>query len=550
MLRRLSITNYLLIEELELDLGEGLTIITGETGSGKSILIGALGLVLGERADNGLARDPAKRCIIELEADVQGPGIEAWCEASGVPFEPRAIIRRQLDPGGRSRAFINDTPVRLEQLRELGERLVHVHSQHQAQLLHDPQFQLGLVDQTAGHQKSVAAYRIDHKAWQTLATALAQAQEEEARSRTEQDFLLFQLEELDQAHLNEGEQEGLELELQRAEHAGEILEALQRTETTITGEEGLVSALAALKHHLARVARHDPGVSALLDRLNSTGIELQDIADEASKQALAVHLDPKEADRLRERLDLLLRLQQKHRVKEISALIALREDLRTRTERVASLADRIMEMEGEERIAHERVLAEVEKISAARRKAMPALAAEVAEQLQKLGMPHARFTFDHKTIEAGPQGIDQIRALFSANKDRTPEALDKVASGGELGRVMLALISLSARSLGLPTLVFDEIDTGVSGEVADRVGLLMKQMARQHQVIAITHLPQIASKGDAHLLVTKDHEAEAVTSTIRPLNSEERLQALAQMLSGRKTSKAAVENARELLKRR
>ncbi|MBK6752128.1 MAG: AAA family ATPase [Flavobacteriales bacterium] len=316
MLRRLSITNYLLIEELELDLGEGLTIITGETGSGKSILIGALGLVLGDRADNGLARDPAKRCIIEMEADLQGPGMEAWCEVAGVPFEPRSIIRRQLDPGGRSRAFINDTPVRLEQLRELGERLVHVHSQHQAQLLHDPQFQLGLVDQTAGHQKSVAAYRIDHKAWQTLATALAQAQEEEARSRTEQDFLLFQLEELDQAHLNEGEQEGLELELQRAEHAGEILEALQRTETTITGEEGLVSALAALKHHLARVARHDPGVSALLDRLNSTGIELQDIADEASKQALAVHLDPKEADRLRERLDLLLRLQQKHRVKE------------------------------------------------------------------------------------------------------------------------------------------------------------------------------------------------------------------------------------------
>ncbi|MBP6699382.1 MAG: AAA family ATPase, partial [Flavobacteriales bacterium] len=392
MLRRLSITNYLLIEELELDLGEGLTIITGETGSGKSILIGALGLVLGERADNGLARDPAKRCIIELEADVQGPGIEAWCEATGVPFEPRAIIRRQLDPGGRSRAFINDTPVRLEQLRELGERLVHVHSQHQAQLLHDPQFQLGLVDQTAGHQKTVAAYRSEHKAWQTLATALAEAREEEARSRTEQDFLLFQLEELDQAHLKEGEQEGLELDLQHAEHSGEILDALQRTETAITGEEGLIGGLATLKHHLARIARHDAAVSALLDRLNSTGIELQDIADEAAKQALGIHLDPKEADRSRERLDMLLRLQQKHRVKENGALITLREDLRRRTERVASLTDRIMEMEGEERVAHERMLALAERISTARRKAMPDLAVEIAGQLQKLGMPHARFT--------------------------------------------------------------------------------------------------------------------------------------------------------------
>ena len=550
MLRRLSLTNYLLIEELELDLGDGLTIITGETGSGKSILIGALGLVLGDRADNGLARDPAKRCIIEMEADVQGPGMEAWCEVAGVPFEPRSIIRRQLDPGGRSRAFINDTPVRLEQLRELGERLVHVHSQHQAQLLHDPQFQLGLVDQRAGHLKTVAAYRSEYKAWQTLAAALAQARDEEARSRTEQDFLLFQLEELDQAQLKDGEQESLELDLQRAEHAGGILEALQRTGTTISGEEGLVSALAALKHHLARTARHDPGVSALLDRLNSTGIELQDIADEAAKQAIRVQLDPKEADRMRERLDLLLRLQQKHRVKENGGLIALREDLRMRAARVASLADRIIEMEGEERIAHERIVVLAESISVARRNAMPALAAEVARQLQQLGMPHARFTFDHKTIEAGPQGIDRIRVLFSANKDRSPEALDKVASGGELGRVMLALISLSAGSLGLPALVFDEIDTGVSGEVADRVGLLMKQMARQHQVIAITHLPQIASKGDAHLLVTKDHEAEAVTSTIRPLNSEERVQVLAQMLSGRKTSKAAVENARELLKKR
>jgi DNA repair protein RecN (Recombination protein N) len=299
---------------------------------------------------------------------------------------------------------------------------------------------------------------------------------------------------------------------------------------------------------MARSARHDAGVNDLVNRLSSVAIELKDIGDEAERLASAVTVDPREAARMQERLDVILRLQQKHRVKDTAALLALQAELRERGQRMGSLSERIVKLEGEEAAMRQHVTAGADRLSAARRKAMPTLATEVVVQLRKLGMPHARFVFDHQVTAPGPQGIDEVRALFSANKDRAPEPLDKVASGGELGRVMLALISLSAESLGLPTVVFDEIDTGVSGEVADRVGVLMAQMARKRQVIAITHLPQIASKADVHLLVSKDHEAEVVTTDIRPLDSEERVQALAQMLSGKKTSKAALDNARELLK--
>jgi DNA repair protein RecN (Recombination protein N) len=503
---------------------------------------------MGDRADAGLARDPEQRCIIELEVDAAHLGLEGWCEAAGAPYEMPLLIRRQLDPNGRSRAFVNDTPVRLEQLRELGERLIHVHSQHHTLLLNDPRFQLGLVDHAVGHGKQVAAYRADHKAWRAMAEQLRQLRDEEARARAELDFIAFQRDELDQAQLKQGEQEGLEADLQRAEHAGEIQQALQTADQGIAGDEGVLQALTIIRQQLARAARHDSAVNELLGRLNSVAIELQDMGAEAARSAASMTLDPREAERLQERLDLILRLQQKHRVKDTEALIALREELRARTDHMGSLADRIHELERTEAALRDRVHAAAERISAARRKAMPALGRDVVAQLKRLGMPHAQFVFDHQVTEPGAQGIDAVRALFSANKDREPEPLDKVASGGELGRVMLALIGLSAEGLGLPTIVFDEIDTGVSGEVADRVGELMGEMARQRQVIAITHLPQIASKADVHLLVSKDHEAKVVTTDIRPLLAEERVQVLAQMLSGRKTTQAALENARELLK--
>lgn len=550
MLHRLSIRNYLLIEQLELDLGAGLTAITGETGSGKSIVIGALGLAMGERADGNLLRDPKQRCVVELEVgDRAGATFTRdWCQKNGVPQEEPMILRRQLEPGGRSRAFVNDTPVRLEQLRELGERLVHVHSQHHTLLLDSPAFQLGALDHFIGHAPAVKQYAERFGLWRTVQDELMRAREEEARSQSERDYLQFQFDELGAAGLVAGEQPELERALLRADHAEELVLALRGMDEGISGERGIFTDLASMKQDAAKAARIDPAVQGLMDRLQSVAIELKDIADEAAQLAEHVSIDPEEAARLRERSDLLMRLQHKHRVEEADALIALRDELGARIARIGSVADNVKELEAREAVMRADILKLANAISSKRVKAMAPLAEQVAAQLKDLGMPHAAFRFAHERTPPTATGMDGIRALFSANRDRAPEPLDKVASGGELGRVMLALIGLAAASKELSTVIFDEIDTGVSGEVAHRVGALLKRMAKDRQVIAISHLPQIASKADTHLLVTKDHEAEHVQSDIRPLDAEERVEALARMLSGKKTGKAAIENAKELLR--
>lgn len=550
MLQRISIGNYLLIDRLQLELRSGFTSITGETGSGKSILIGALGLAMGERADPAVVRDAGKRCVIELEVDVHGVGVEDWCGRNEVPYESPMILRRQIEPGGRSRAFVNDTPVRLEQLRELGERMVHVHSQHHTQLLNDPAFQLELVDDTAGLGDEVGTYREKHATWRKLRNDLEAVREEEARSRTEVEYLRFQLDELEGAQLLPDEQSGLETALARADNTSELIGAFDAVAQGLQGDEGLLGPLAELRKAMGKAARIDTAAHGLSDRLEQVMVELKDIANEAERMGAQVNIDPREADRMRERLDLLLRLQHKHRSRDVNALIALRDDLRERARHIASFSDRISGLEGEERTLFSDLEARATRISKARAKAMKPLAEQVTAQLSELGMPHACFVLEHSTTPIGPHGTDGVRALFSANKDRAPAPLDKVASGGELSRVMLALISLVAASRSLPTVIFDEIDTGVSGETANRVGALMARMARTRQVIAITHLPQIASKADTHLLVSKDHGAEEVTTSIRPLDAEQRVKALAEMLSGKKTSKAAEENARELLKGR
>lgn len=550
MLQRLSIRNYLLIDHLELELGPGLTVLTGETGSGKSIIIGALGLVLGQRADGNLLRDPALRCVIELEV-LPGKGRtfpDEWCQRNGIPRESPMILRRMLDPGGRSRAFVNDTPVRLEQLLELGEDLIHIHSQHHTLLLNNPAFQLELLDHCAGQAASVKEYAGQYAAWHAAKTELARLRAQEAKAQGERDFLQFQHKELVAAQLVLGEQAGLEQALARADHAEELLAALRGLEEGISGDAAVLAQLSSIRQGAVKAARVDPAVHALVERLESTAIELKDIAGEAARQAGHLSIDPKEAERLRERYDLLARLQQKHRVEDVDALIALRNSFSERINGIGSLVEQVQQAEQRE-AEHARLVLELAgAISTQRTQAMAPLAGQVTRQLKDLGMPHAVFNFKHERVAPGPMGVDGIRALFSANKDRVPEPLDKVASGGELSRVMLALISLAAASKELPTVIFDEIDSGVSGEVAHRVGALLKAMGKQRQVIAISHLPQIASKADTHLLVTKDQEAQRTSSGIRPLDAEERVETLARMLSGKKTTKAALENARELLK--
>ncbi len=550
MLTRLSITNYLLIESLELDWRTGLTAITGETGSGKSILIGALELAMGGRAEAGQMRDSDKRCIIELEVDTKGLALADWFRENEIPHERLALLRRQLDPGGRSRAFVNDTPVRLEQLKELGARLVHVHSQHHTLLLNDARFQLGLVDQLAGHAEHVAQLNERYVRWQHVRKELAAANEEEARSRSELDFLRFQQDELEQAALHADEQSAIEQELSKAEHADERREAFTAIDEGAGGDDGAVGALAKLKAAVQKTARLDSDVAELLRRIEGCIIELKDITDEAARLAAGVETDPARAELLRERLDLMLRLQQKHRAANNGELLALLEQLQERTSRIGSLGDRIEELQRSEQALAVDYAHLAQQVSKARVKAIAPLTEQIEALLRQLGMPHTVFRFEHRTGEPGPMGVDHVRALFSANKDRTPAPLDKVASGGELSRVMLALISLAAGSKDLPLVVFDEIDTGVSGEVADRVGDLLARMGKERQVVAITHLPQIASKAKNHLLVSKSSEGERVRTRIHLLDEQERVEAIARMLSGKKTSQAALENARELLKLR
>lgn len=547
MLIRLHIRNYLLITELDLSLEGGLTIITGETGSGKSILIGALGLAMGDRADSTLARDPEQRCIIELEMDLAGQDLRDWFDRHELPYEPLTIVRRQIEPGGRSRAFINDTPVRLEQLRELGASVVHVHSQHHTLLLNDPWFQLGLVDHWAGNAQRLAHYRKCHDAWRDAATRLERTREEEERARTEADYLRFQFEELEKAALREGEQATMESALSRAEHGEELIRSLQHVEQAITAETGMLTTLAKLRQTLSRSARTDAGVAAVHDRLNAVSIELKDIAEEAERLGTEVSLDPREAERLRDRLDMLHGLARKHRVADADALIAIHGSIRDRLQAIGSLEEAISDLERTELGLRKTMEAAAAELSSGRKSAIAPLAAEVERSLKQLGMPHATFRIAHREVAPGPQGTDAVRALFSANQDREPAPLDRVASGGELGRVMLALISLATESQGLSTVVFDEIDTGVSGEVADRVGRLMAHMSKKRQVLAITHLPQIASKATHHLQVVKSARAGAVETRISALEMDRRVEVIAQMLSGRKLTKAALENARALL---
>lgn len=553
MLCNLHIRNYLLIQELDLDLRKGLTIITGETGSGKSILIGALGLAMGERADPSAMRDPAQRCIVELEVDLQGLDLAALFEERGWSYEERSLLRRQLDPGGRSRAFINDVPVRLDDLRELGAELIHIHSQHHTLLLNTPRFQLGMVDHFAAQQAQVAAYSSTHALLRSTSAELKALSEEDARSRSEADLLDFQLNELDRAKPLADEQESLEQDLARAEHAEELIQALQGVDEGLAGDQGVLGQLLRLRQLIARSARIDGRVKSLLERLEGTSIELKDVALEAGSLSSSFALDPAEAERMRDRLDLLIRMQQKHRVSSNAELIAIQDSLRQRVGTIASLGDRIEAVQTREQELFKAAKDLALKLSKGRAKALKPLGSKVEHLLRELGMPHAAFQFEHRTTscdkaeDLGANGMDSVRALFSANKDRAAAPLDKVASGGELSRVMLALISLAADSKNLPTVVFDEIDTGVSGEVADRVGTLMARMGDQRQVLAITHLPQIASKAHQHLLVSKHSLKNTVETRIEELGTEQRVEAIAQMLSGRKLTKAALENARVLM---
>lgn len=550
MLKKLSVHNYALIRELEIEPCDGLTIITGETGAGKSILLGALSLILGTRADSSAVLDSSDKCIVEGSFMIEDYDLEDFFRTNDLDFEPLTLLRREINPAGKSRAFINDTPVTLNVLKDLGDRLIDIHSQHQTLMLHDNLFQLNVIDSFADTASLLADYRRHFSAFRTYKKEYAALKEESEKNRADLEYYMFQLDQLDKAGLKEGEQEELEMEQELLSHTEEIKIALDSSASLLSLDEGAVlSRLNEVLTALGRIGDYHPGAAELIRRLDPAYIELRDIASETERLSASVEADPGRLAAVNERLDTLYSLQRKHRVATVAELISRKDSIASVLESINTSDTRLSELHdlvGEE----ERVLTVLsDEISQKRRKVLPLIGRKISEMLTELGMPKARFSISLETRDGfGFNGRDAADFLFSANRQTEPESLAHIASGGELSRVMLTLKSLLTRNKNLPTIIFDEIDSGVSGEVADKVGRILSGMGAWMQVINITHLPQVASRGERHFHVFKEDSGDATITRIKLLSPEERVYELARLLSGSSVSGTALENARELLK--
>ncbi|MBP6511537.1 MAG: DNA repair protein RecN [Bacteroidia bacterium] len=551
MLKQLSVKNYILIDELDIRLEKGLGIITGETGAGKSILLGALGLMLGQRADVGELLDKKKKCIIEGVFDVQAYQMKTFFEEKELDYADECTIRREINPEGKSRAFVNDTPVNLTTLKELSSRLVDIHSQHESLLLGNRSFQLNVLDAYAGNQDLLKAYKSNFTTWKQSEKAYLALLDEEAKSKSDFDYLNFQYNEISALKLKDGEQVSLESEQQKLEHGEEIVEQLNRSVMLIRdGDENVVAQLSLVHQLLQGIKKFDDQFETQSDRIQSVLIELKDIHAELEDAIGKLQLDPKRLEEVNERLSFIYNLQKKHRLQSIEELLQFEEELSQKLQRISSFEDEILRLKKEVDEKKSQLLKSGNALTASRKKAIPALEKEVTQQLSELAMPHAMLRIalieeNENTFTA--DGMEKIQFLFSANKGGDFKELAKVASGGEMSRLMLCIKSIMARLTAMPTVIFDEIDTGISGETAARVGAILKQMAKDHQVLAITHLPQIASKGNTHFLVYKEVKKSSTRSQLRILNDVERLNEIARMLSGEVLTDAALDNARVLL---
>lgn len=550
MLAHLTVQNYALIDQLEVDLVKGLTIITGETGAGKSILLGALGLIAGNRADTQSLQDKTKKCIIEATFNVKGYSLKDFFKEHELDYEEKTTIRREINPEGKSRAFINDTPVTLNQLKELGERLIDIHSQHQTLSLNGTEFQLSVVDAFAKHESVLEEYASEYKNYKTLEKQLAELIEKEAQAKKDLDYFQFQFNELEDAGLKAGEQSDMEQELETLNNAEEIKSALSKAAHGLTGgEQNLLSSLSEIRSILNAMAKFKPEIAELNTRINSTYIELKDIGNELESIEQSVVYDPKQIEKLNTKLDAIYRLQQKHQVKTVEELIAIKDELSNKLLDFSSMEAEIEKLNQALDKSKKTITAKAKTISDNRKKVIPKIEKEIASLLAALSMPNAALKAEQtETGTFTATGTDKINFLFSANKGSDFKELNKVASGGELSRLMLCIKSLIAELTALPTIIFDEIDTGVSGDVADKVGSIMNTMAAKMQVITITHLPQIASKGSSHLFVYKEDKQNKTYSNIKKLDAAERVQEIAKMLSTGKPTDAAINNAKELLK--
>ena len=551
MLRSLYIQNYALIEKLDIRFDSGFSVITGETGAGKSIILGAIGLLLGQRADVKSIRKGATKCVIEAHFDVSAYGMKPFFEANELEYEDECILRRELYASGKSRAFINDTPASLAQMKELGELLIDVHSQHQNLLLNKEGFQLNVLDLLAHDDAELAAYQKLYNDWrqarQDLEALVARAEQ----SRADEDYIRFQLEQLEEANFTDGEQEELEQEAEMLTHAEDIKAGLYRAGQALNADEGgVLGALKDCQNTMMGLRSVFAPAGELADRLDSVYIELKDISQEVADKEEEVEFNPVRLDEVNARLNLIYSLQQKHRVDTVKALLSLQENYALQLSAITSSDEDIARLEAQVKELFSQVTAQAQVLTEARTRAAREVERQMAARLVPLGMPNVRFQVEMGVRkEPGVHGADTVNFLFSANKNGVLQNISSVASGGEIARVMLSVKAMIAGAVKLPTIVFDEIDTGVSGEIADRMADIMQEMGdNDRQVISITHLPQIAARGRAHYKVYKEDNEVETNSHIRRLTDDERVEELAHMLSGATLTEAALNNARALLK--
>ncbi len=550
MLKHITIRNFALIEHVEIELSAGFSVITGETGHGKSVFLGAVAMLLGQRSDVKAIREGADRCVIEGLFDLEGFGLEPLFEENDIDYDRECIIRRELAASGRSRAFINDTPVNVSLLKEIGARLIDIHSQHQNLLLGDRNYQLGVLDVLAGNRVLLGGYKERYDRYLSLQRELAERRKALEAAKRDEEWLRFQLDELEAASLKSGELQELELELQELSHAEEIQAALYGAYNAIDGDErSMLQALREASSALSRIAAHYSAAQELADRLESNYIELKDCCDEMQQRAGRVQFAPARLEFVENRVAQIYSLMKKHRVESAEDLIALAAEYSAKLDSIAFGDDDIMELEKRIKSASEELLQVAAELTAKRKESAAELKEKIIAILVNLGMPMIRFEVDFKTVEGfTPSGCDDVVFLFSANSSSAPQPLCDVASGGEMARVMLALKSLIASSTKQPTLIFDEVDTGVSGILAERMGRIMQQMACGFcQVLSITHLPQVAALGSNHYKVYKEETDKGTVTNIIRLEQEDRVREIAQMMSGEVLSEAALDNARGLL---
>lgn len=551
MLQSLYIQNYALIDRLDIGFGPGFSVITGETGAGKSIILGAIGLLLGQRADVKSIKKGTSKCVVEAKFHIASYGLKPFFEENDLEFDPEeCIIRREMTANGKSRAFINDTPASLAQMKVLGEKLIDVHSQHQNLLLNKEGFQLNILDILAQDDKEAAAYRQVYNEYRTVCRELDDFIAQAEKSRQDEDYIRFQLEQLNEADLKEGEQTVLEQEADTLSHAEDIKSGLYKAQQLIDGEEGGTLPLAKeCMQTLQNISEVYAPAKEWTERLNSCYIELKDLSHEISGAEEEIEFNPSRLDYVNERLNLIYSLQQKHHAKTVEELIAVQEDYQNQLNAITSFDDRIAELNRKKEELYSKVLEQAKVLTSLRTASAKHIEEQMKSLLIPLGMPNVRFAVKlEQRKEPDSKGMDTVTFLFSANKNGTLQNVASIASGGEIARVMLSLKAMIAGAVKLPTIIFDEIDTGVSGSIAEKMALIMQDMGKQNrQVISITHLPQIAARGNAHYKVYKKDTETGTNSYIRQLTDEERVQEIAHMLSGTTLTDAAVQNARALL---